>query len=254
MAGDVERSMARAAEMLAGARRVLCLTGSGVSAESGIATFRDAQTGLWATFDPEQLASQRGFRRDPGLVWGWYMERLGAMEQAQPNPGHRALAALQRLAPTFTLATQNIDDLHERAGSADVLHLHGSIARFHCNECGGSHGLKTEERTGAMPPVCAQCGGWVRPSVVWFGEMLPERVFDAALRAAAQCDVALVVGTSGIVFPAAQLPFHAQQCGAQVIDVNPDVTPISEIAAAYLQGAGGDLLPRLLAAVEERRG
>ena len=244
------RTLLDAARALARAEHVACLTGAGVSAESGVATFRDSQTGLWSNFDAEQLASQAGFRSDPGLVWRWYMERLAKMEAVQPNPGHLALALLETLMPQFTLATQNIDNLHERAGSRRVLHLHGSIARFHCNHCGASYGLRPEDRSDTQPPACTVCGDRVRPSVVWFGEALPDRILDEAYRAAEKCDVMLVVGTSGVVYPAAYLPELAKAGGALVIDVNPEPNPISQIAHYYLRGPGGELLPQLAAAVE----
>lgn len=240
----------KAAATLRAAQHVLVFTGAGVSAESGISTFRDAQTGLWSRFDPATLASQKGFARNPGFVWQWYMERLGAMESALPNDGHRALAALGEVVPTLTLATQNIDNLHERAGSHPVLHMHGSIARFHCNGCAGSYTLRAEDRLAQMPPVCPLCGDWVRPSVVWFGEMLPEGVLDECFAAARQCDVLVVVGTSAVVYPAAFLPDLAHAAGATVIDVNPEPNHISDAAHIYLQGAGGVVLPRLVAAME----
>lgn len=242
-------SINRAAEILRSAKSVLCLTGAGISAESGIATFRDAQTGLWSNFDPQTLASQSGFAADPGLVWRWYMERLGAVEQAHPNSGHRALAELAQQVERFTLVTQNIDDLHERAGSEGVLHIHGRITKFRCNRCGQTHALTATERANQEPPTCLTCGEHVRPDVVWFGENLPGRVLDAAWRAAERCDVALVVGTSAVVYPAAQVPLVAKQQGAVLIDINPECTPISEVADLFLQGTGGEVLPTLLAAM-----
>jgi len=242
-------NLASAGEVLKTASRVVCLTGAGVSAESGIATFRDAQSGLWAKFDPEQLASQAGFAADGGLVWRWYMERLQAVERAQPNPGHLALAHLAQRIANFTLVTQNVDDLHERAGHAHVLHLHGQLHRFRCNLCHDEHLLAVDERMGAEPPRCQCCGDRVRPDVVWFGEALPTRIWDAAWRAAQQCQVMLVVGTSAVVYPASQLPLVAAQQGATVIDINPERTPISEIADFFLQGASGQILPQLLAVV-----
>lgn len=238
-----------AARVLTEAQSVLCLTGAGVSAESGIATFRDAQTGLWANFDPQTLASQAGFAADPGLVWRWYMERLSAVEQSQPNPGHYALAALAQRVERLTLVTQNIDDLHERAGSEGVLHIHGQITKFRCNRCRERVALSTQTRSHHEPPQCVVCQDRVRPDVVWFGENLPARVLDAAWRAAERCDVVLVVGTSGVVYPAAQLPFVAKQQGATLIDVNPDCTPISEVADLFLQGSSGEVLPQVLAAM-----
>jgi len=196
-----------------------------------------------------RLASQAGFAADPGLVWQWYMARLGTVEQAMPNHGHLALARLAALTPTFTLVTQNVDDLHERAGSQNVLHIHGRINHFHCNTCGTEHTLQPDERTSELPPTCLLCGGLVRPAVVWFGEALPGDVVEIAWREAERCDLMLVVGTSGVVYPVAQLPLVAQQAGAVVIDVNPECTPISEIADIFLQGSGGLILPALVGAL-----
>lgn len=244
----------RAAEALTAAQTVVCLTGAGVSAESGIATFREAETGLWSTFDPQKLASQEGFAADPGLVWRWYMERLGAMEEAEPNAGHSALAQLEQTAMQLTLVTQNIDDLHERAGNQHVLHIHGRITRFRCNLCASEHPLEPTDRTQDEPPTCSVCGNQVRPDVVWFGENLPGRVLDAAWRAAERCDLMLVVGTSGVVYPAAQLPLVAKQQGATVIDVNPDCTPISEIADIFLQDTSASVLPQVLDAMAKSHG
>lgn len=247
------KTLLEAAAVLARAQRVACMTGAGVSAESGVATFRDAQTGLWSNFDAEQLASQDGFRANPGLVWRWYMERLATMESVQPNPGHHALHTLETLTPHFMLVTQNIDNLHERAGNQRVLHLHGNIARFHCNSCRSSHALLADERSDTMPPACTVCGDRVRPSVVWFGEMLPARILDQAYEEARACQVMLVVGTSGVVYPAAYLPHLARGNGAMVIDVNPEPNPISTMADLYLQGPGGEILPQLVAEVARLR-
>lgn len=238
-----------AGQLLAQAKRIVCLTGAGVSAESGVATFRDAQTGLWSKFDPQRLASQAGFAADPGLVWQWYMARLASVENAAPNPGHLALARLAALKPDFTLVTQNVDDLHERAGSQPVLHIHGRINHFRCNSCAAEHQLQPAERQQAMPPVCTVCGDRVRPAVVWFGEALPSREVELAWHAAEQCDLMVVVGTSGVVYPVAQLPAVAKQAGALVIDVNPECTPISERADLFLQGAGGVILPQVVEAL-----
>ncbi len=235
-----------AAAPLARAKSILCVTGAGVSAESGIATFRDAQTGLWSNFDPQALASQTGFAADPGLVWRWYMDRLQAVEAAKPNAGHRALAAIEARTAAFTLITQNVDDLHERAGSQRVYHIHGRINRFRCNRCARAYSPRQSERAHAEPPRCTACDDQIRPDVVWFGENLPARVLDVAWRAAERADVVLVVGTSGVVYPAAEIPLVAQQQGAMLIDVNPECTPISEQADLFLSGSSGDILPQLL--------
>ena len=227
-----------AATRLAWARRVVCLTGAGVSAESGLATFRDAQMGQWTRDDPMQLASPEGFAANPGLVWRWYMARLSEVEAAAPNTGHVA---------HLTLVTQNVDDLHERAGSRDVLHLHGTISRFRCHRCGTAHTLTDADRAATEPPQCLVCGGRIRPAVVWFGENLPGDEIVDAQAAAERCDVMLVVGTSGVVYPAASLPWMAQRAGAAIIDVNPTPTPFSEAATVFLRGPSGVVLPLLLA-------
>ncbi len=249
---DLAERIDVAAKRLASAQRVLCLTGAGVSAESGIATFRDAQTGLWSRFDPQQLASQDGFAADPGLVWRWYMDRLHWVDDSAPNAGHEALAELEALLPSFTLVTQNVDNLHEQAGSERVLHIHGSIARFRCNRCDVVHTLTAGDREAPLPPRCIACGGPVRPDVVWFGEMLPQNILGEAWAAAQQADVALVVGTSGVVYPAAQLPYIAREAGAFLIDINPEPSEISQIADIYLKGPSGEIGPRLAEATRQQ--
>lgn len=241
-----------AALQLIEASTVTCLTGAGVSAESGISTFRDPQSGYWSQFDPEQLASQRGFKRDPGLVWRWYMERLvGSTINAQPNPGHIALAQLQNRLSNFTLITQNVDNLHEQAGSTNVIHLHGNISTFFCNSCRRDHILSDAERTDDLPPSCHHCGGMIRPGVVWFGEQLPRAEIEAAWSAAQASDVMLVVGTSGIVYPAAGLPSLAQEFGAVIIDINPERDALSSMAEIFLQGPSGEILPQILDEIDK---
>ncbi|MBL8315172.1 MAG: NAD-dependent deacylase [Rubrivivax sp.] len=232
----------------------LCvLTGAGMSAESGIPTFRDALTGYWARFDPAELASVAGFRADPSRVWRWYAERREGVRGAQPNAGHRALAAFEARHPgALVLATQNVDDLHQRAGHAAVLRLHGDILEDRWL------GPCTKRRTGAPacdpaqaergdPPRCAACGNLVRPGVVWFGESLPVAVLARAEQAAADCAVMLVVGTSGAVWPAAGLAEHAARHGAQVVIVNPAPSEIDDQARWLLRGTAAEVLPVLLA-------
>lgn len=240
----------RAAELLRNAQHVVCTTGAGVSAESGVSTFRDAETGHWTKFNPEELASQRGFAKNPGLVWRWYMERLyGSTVAARPNPGHAALAQLEKMVPQFTLITQNVDNLHEQAGSTDVIHLHGNISLFYCNVCRAEYDLLDEDRTADEPPRCPVCTGMIRPGVVWFGEQLPVAEINRAWQAAESCDLMLVVGTSGVVYPAAHIPALAKEHGAQLIDVNPEQDAIAPIADLFLQRASGEILPQVLAAM-----
>jgi NAD-dependent deacetylase len=228
------------------ARRVAVLTGAGVSAESDVPTFRDPQ-GLWASFKPEELATPEAFRRNPRRVWEWYEWRRQRIHTVIPNPGHLALAAMERLLPKFTLVTQNVDGLHQRAGSKRVLELHGNITRTKCFE---EDTLVAEwKETGAVPPRCPRCGGLLRPDVVWFGEMLPVAVSQEAERASEACDLFLSVGTSTLVYPAAGLPFVALRAGAAVVEVNPQATPLTDEAAFSLRGTSGTVLPALVQAV-----
>ena len=247
---EIEPLIAQAAKSLCEASAVVCLTGAGVSAESGVPTFRDAQSGLWSRFDAAELASPQGFERDPGLVWRWYMWRLQLLETASPNPGHIALAELSQTLVKYDLVTQNVDDLHEQAGSVDVVHLHGSLHRFRCRLCAHPHHLADSERGADGPPTCAACGDLVRPDVVWFGEGLPLDALKAASEAAHDSDVMLVAGTSGLVYPAAQLPLIARQAGATIIDINVERSPISDRADLFLRGKSGEVLPRLARAIQ----
>lgn len=238
--------------MTQGARymRIVFLTGAGMSAESGIPTFRDAQTGLWARHDPQQLATEQAFRRDPDLVWGWYRWRAARVAAAAPNAGHAGIAALQAT-HAVTVVTQNVDNLHERAGSDPVHHLHGSLFASRCIECGHlpmpdpiTVGLSGPAAEGAReaPPRCTQCGGLLRPGVVWFGESLPALPWQAATDAALACDLLVVIGTSGLVHPAAQLPAIAQRAGARIIEINPQITALShQIDDSWRLGAGAGL-------------
>lgn len=229
-------------EALRGARSVVALTGSGISAESGVPTFRDAHTGLWAKYDPAELATPEAFGRDPELVWSWYAWRRGLVNEAEPNPGHLALAALERRVPNFTLVTQNVDGLHQKAGSENVVELHGNIRR---NRCSAEGILVEPEDQEAAPPPCPGCGSPLRPDVVWFGEALPAEELEAASRAARSCELFLSVGTSSLVYPAASLPYEALWGGATVVEVNLDTTPLSDRAGYSLRGSAGELLPRL---------
>lgn len=207
----------RLAGLLRGAARVAVLTGAGISAESGIPTFRDAMTGLWATSRPEDLATRDGFRRDPGFVWGWYRARRLAAAAAEPNAGHRALVALESQVPELTLVTQNVDGLHQRAGSRDPVELHGNISRMKCFDCDGP---ADRFHDGDEVPRCGHCNGLLRPDVVWFGELLPRAALERAHRAAGRCDLFLSIGTSNLVEPAASLPWLAASAGAPVIVIN----------------------------------
>lgn len=237
---------------LRNAKHVAVVTGAGVSAESGIATFRDRLTGLWERFRAEDLATPEAFARDPSLVWGWYEWRRAAVLCAQPNPAHRAIARMAEHVPKLTLITQNVDDLHERAGSRDVLHLHGEIARPYCEQCRKEHAAIAsasqlpEEGQRLAPPVCPLCGGRVRPGVIWFGESLPDVPWRAAVRAVNQCDVFLCVGTSAVVRPAASLIDLAKATGATTVQVNLNPTEADSVVDYSLRGKAGEVLPGLL--------
>lgn len=231
---------------IAQAQRIAVLTGAGVSAESGVPTFRDAQTGYWAQFNPQEMASERGFRAAPQRVWDWYEHRRAMLAGVQPNAGHQALAAFARRHPgRLALITQNVDGLHQRAGSEGVLCLHGDLAanrwldrpRVCCDLARAQPG---------SPPRCAACGNLVRPGVVWFGEDLPPQVLDAAQQAAQACELMLVVGTAGAVYPAAGLAHQARQAGARVAVVNPAPSELDGVAHAVLRGTAAQMLPALL--------
>ncbi len=231
-------------ERLKNAKHVAVLTGAGVSAESGIKTFRDPD-GLWAKFNPAELASIDGFISNPDLVWSWYQHRVEMINNAKPNPGHFAIAEMEKIFADFTLITQNVDRLHQRAGSRNVLELHGNIVENHCFDCKKPFTGKTDLPNNELPK-CTHCGGRIRPSVVWFGEMLPPQAIDSANRAAQNCDVFFSVGTSAEVFPAANLPYVAKRRGAFVVEVNPNETKLSRDADIHLKGASGEVLPLLL--------
>jgi NAD-dependent deacetylase len=224
-----------------------------MSAESGVATFRDAQTGLWETFDPEELATPGAWRRHPDVVWAWYLWRYHLVKSVEPNPGHYAVADWQRRADV-RVVTQNIDNLHERAGSQHVAHLHGSLFDFRCSRCGRPyHGELPDmaEPVGVVDPPLCQCGGQIRPGVVWFGEPLPDEPWHDAVEAVAGSDVIVVVGTSGIVYPAAGLPAAALAQGIPVVEVNPDATPLSDSATVTVRDTAANALPSLLARLDK---
>jgi len=226
------------------AQAVTVLTGAGISAESGVPTFRDAQTGLWARYRPEELATPEAFLRDPKMVWEWYLHRRETLGRAEPNAGHFALADIERRVPSFTLVTQNVDGLHAKAGSRNLIELHGNIVRTKC--FGAGHPIDRLPDDARVPPHCPLCGSRLRPDVVWFGEMLPEGAMERATEAAIACDVFLCVGTSALVYPAAELPAIAKHGGALVIEVNPDPSPVADFADFTLAAAAGIALPALV--------
>lgn len=246
----------KAAKLIQEARIVTILTGAGVSKESGVPTFRDALEGLWAQYDPAQLATPQAFKSNPKLVWDWYEWRRDLAGNVSPNPGHYALAKLQDYKPHTHIITQNVDDLHEQAGSKDVIHLHGNIATHKCfDNCQGVptlidiESLEFDKEVG--PPECPHCGAYMRPNVVWFGEALPSDELNKASQYSQVCDVMIVVGTSGMVSPASELPRIAKQSGAKIIEVNPDESMITRIADIKLEGGSGQMLPEVIEALNE---
>jgi NAD-dependent deacetylase len=237
-------ALAQAQAWIGAAEHIMVLTGAGVSAESGVPTFRDALTGLWSRFNPEDLATEAAYRKHPRMVWDWYQERRERVLQAQPNPAHLAIAALAKR-KTVTLVTQNVDGLHQRAGSVGVIELHGNL--FANKWLGGCGKCDIATAEPGRPPRCATCGAMLRPGVVWFGEPLPLVANYRAEEAASTCDVCLVVGTSGLVYPAAGLPGLAKDHGAKVIVVNPEPSALDETADLVIHQPAGVSLPAMLA-------
>lgn len=238
-------------DRLAEARRVAVLTGAGISAESGIPTFRDPD-GLWQQFKPEELANVRAFLRNPSLVQAWYAHRRRVAQETAPNPAHYALADLEALVPEFLLVTQNVDNLHRRAGSRHLAELHGNITRSYCIDC--KHPADDLAPDSADEPAhCTACGGLLRPDVVWFGEWLPEDVMDRAAEAARRAEVFLSVGTSAVVYPAAGLPLRAAEHGAYVAEINVSPSAIADRVDEVVLGKAGEVLPALVAALRQAR-
>lgn len=233
---------------LIAAEHIAVLTGAGMSAESGVPTFRDVQDGLWAKYDPMTLATEEAFAEQPDLVWAWYLRRAQLIRQVEPNAGHRALADLAGF-KRVSVITQNVDDLHERAGSEVLSHVHGGLFDYRCFDCAkpwtGDLQIPAEIPQRVSPPKCS-CGGWVRPGIVWFGEVLPRKAFEDAVDACGSCDLMLVVGTSGIVQPAGSLPFAALERGTPVIEINPEESRLTDYVTHWWQGTAAEALPRLV--------
>jgi NAD-dependent deacetylase len=230
-------------EQLRGVQHLAILTGAGTSAESGVPTFRDAQSGLWAQYNPQELATPLAFQTNPQLVWDWYQWRRKLIAQVNPNPGHFALAKMQAIFHQITLITQNVDGLHQRAGSQNVIELHGNILRDKCFDCNAA--IKTAPPVTKSTPRCPLCGGLARPDVVWFGEFLDSDNLNLARKAAQNCDVFLSIGTSTVVQPAASLPVIAGKNNAVLVEINTQPTPVTRLATYVLQGPSGEILPQL---------
>lgn len=235
-------------QRLANARGVVCFTGAGVSAESGVATFRAAD-GLWSKFKPEELANVEAFLANPQMVWEWYQSRRQVVLEAKPNPGHYAIAELESLIPAVTVVTQNIDGLHAEAGSSEVIELHGNIRKNFCQQC--SKRYDDEELLVEKEVQRCECGGNIRPDVVWFGEMLPAGAMERAERQAAQANVLFSIGTSAIVYPAAGIPMVALQSGAYIVEINPEPTPLTPYVHESIREASGTVMPELVRRLRE---
>jgi NAD-dependent deacetylase len=235
---------------LKAARRVLVLTGAGMSAESGVPTFRDAQTGLWAKYKAEELATPEAFRANPKMVWDWYMQRRDNIHGVHPHAGHEALVAMERHFETLLVVTQNVDSLHQRAGSSDVVELHGNIMQSICSETGKLIDDDWIAANPGSPPASPHHPkGLARPGVVWFGEMLPEAAINRAIEEAQRCDACFSIGTSSLVQPAASLPYVALEAGALLVEINPEPTPMSQAAHFSLHATAAVALPQLAAAL-----
>ena len=238
---------------LAKARRVAVMTGAGVSAESGIATFRDAG-GVWTRFKPEELGTMEAFLGNPGFVQSWYLERKRGAESASPNEGHLALAAMEEIWEDFTLITQNVDNLHFRAGNRNVIELHGNITRSYCLDCRRT--VQDEdpfEPSEDDPATCTACNGLLRPDVVWFGEILPADALEKAFQAACRADVFLSIGTSSVVYPAADIPVESGDYGAYVAEINIEASAIADRIDETVLGASGTVLPHLVESIRALR-
>ena len=241
-------------ELARSARRVTVLSGAGMSAESGVPTFRDAQTGLWEHFDPTELATPEAWDEDPAQCWAWYAWRASLVRGAQPHPGHVAIAKWQaRPDVDLKISTQNVDDLHERAGATVLAHVHGDLFALRCAHCDRPARVDyppvSEPVAQLDPPACESCGGLIRPGVVWFGEMLPQRAFQDSVTAAQEADLVLVVGTSGLVYPAAGIPDLAAARGVPVVEINPQPSEVSGTAEHLWRATAGHTLPALVDAL-----
>jgi len=240
---DNSKDINQLIHLLARARNVSFLTGAGISAESEIPTFR-GEGGLWKQFKAEELATMTAFQSDPKLVWEWYDWRRELIAKKSPNPGHLVIAKWEKLFPDFTLVTQNIDGLHQKAGSRGIVELHGNIWKMRCT----AEGTVTDQHESPLkriPPLCAACGALLRPHVVWFGESLDMKVLEEASTACSNCEVLFVVGTSAVVQPAASLPLAAAHAGATLVEINPQTTPLSDFVDYSFRGKAGEILPIL---------
>ena len=242
---SIEYKIRLVAELITKSRHAIAFTGAGISAESGVPTFR-GKNGLWTRIDPMKYASIDGFIANLREAWEWYKWRMELVEKAEPNPGHRALAELERLGFLKAVITQNVDRLHQRAGSRNVIELHGTLWVLRCINPSCRYSIGISEPPREVPPICPECSSPLRPSVVFFGEELPREAWRRAIELASRSDLVLVIGTSGAVYPAAYIPFIVRDNGGSIVDINPDRDAYSEIADVYIQGRAGEILPRIV--------
>lgn len=239
-------------DKLASAKSIVFFTGAGISAESGISTFR-GKDGIWNKLRPEELASFDAFMKNPDMVWEWYQYRRKIINESQPNAGHSAIAGFEKYYEKVSVVTQNVDNLHGRAGSKTIFELHGNIERNYCVKCKtfyNSADYQFKDKT----PKCEKCGGLVRPDIVWFGEMLPQDVFAGAEKAAELSDICFVVGTSAVVYPAAYIPITAKKNGSFIVEINIEATELTGSADLSVFGKSGEILPMILEKVKELKG
>jgi NAD-dependent deacetylase len=229
------------------ARSIAVLTGAGISAASGVPTFR-GRDGLWKNFRPEELANFSAFHNNPLLVWEWYLWRRDLIAKVKPNAAHYALVDLEKISKDFSLITQNVDNLHNLAGSQNIIELHGNIMRNKCSQCNKPYPEEINLEKGV--PSCNECGGTIRPDVVWFGEFLPQDAIQKAYNIAQNSEIFIIVGTSGVVEPAASLPFIAKQNRALLIEINPEQTPITAISDLFFQDSADKVLPRIIMEIQ----
>ncbi len=238
-------------EKLTNAKRIVFFTGAGISVESGISTFR-GKDGIWNKLKPEELANFNAFLKNPDMVWEWYQHRRQIIHEAKPNPGHIAIAEFQNYFEDVTVVTQNIDNLHRRAGSKKIFELHGNIERNYCIDCGTFYNSPDLDISKGVPK-CKNCGGLIRPDVVWFGEMLPQDEYNSGEKAAESSDICFVVGTSAVVYPAVYIPMTAKQSGAYLVEINIDTTEFSRYADYSILGEAGKILPLILEEIKKIR-
>lgn len=244
----MEKEIQQAASLLGLCRFLVVLTGAGISQESGIPTFRDARNNYKPQVNPAELGTPEAFARDPERVWSWYRQRLGKIENAEPNAAHYTLVELESRFTSFLIISQNVDGLHQQAGSRNVLELHGSIRRARCSKECGKYSVIDVQAGGV--PYCPECGSMMRPDVVWFNEPLPQDALETAMFISSYCDLMLIVGTSGLVTPAAYLPHQAKEHGAALVEINPSPSAITSHTDMFIQGVAGEALPLLLAAYD----